>query len=31
MIHNYQAKAVKRLFELKQLHKKWSLSRLAEA
>ncbi|WP_413366209.1 recombinase family protein [Lysinibacillus sp. 3P01SB] len=30
-IHNGQAEVVKRLFELKQLHKKWSLSRLAEA
>ncbi|MGI8349245.1 recombinase family protein [Niallia circulans] len=30
-IHNGHAEAVKRLFELKQLHRKWSLSRLAEA
>ena len=29
-IHNGHAVAVKRLFELKQPHKKWSLSRLAE-
>ncbi|TYR81863.1 recombinase family protein [Priestia megaterium] len=30
-IHNGHAEAVKRLFELKQLHRKWSLSRLAKA
>jgi len=30
-IHNEHAEVVKRLFELKELHKKWSLSRLAEA
>ncbi|WP_249878400.1 recombinase family protein [Niallia circulans] len=30
-IHNGHAEVVKRLFELKQIHKKWSLSRLAEA
>ncbi len=30
-IHNGHAEVVKRLFELKQLHKKWSLSKLAEA
>ncbi len=30
-IHNGHAEVVKRLFELKQLHQKWSLSRLAEA
>ncbi len=30
-IHNGHAEEVKRLFELKQLHRKWSLSRLAEA
>jgi site-specific DNA recombinase len=31
IILNGQAEAVKRLFELKHLHKKWSLSRLADA
>lgn len=30
-IHNNHAEVVKRLFELKQIHRKWSLSRLAEA
>lgn len=30
MIHNGQAKAVKRVFELKQIHRKWPLSKLAE-
>jgi len=30
-IHNGHAEVVKRLFELKHLHQKWSLSRLAEA
>lgn len=30
-IHNGHAEVVKRLFELKKLHRKWSLSRLAEA
>ena len=30
-VHNVQAKAVKRVFELKQRYKHWSLSRLAEA
>lgn len=29
IIHDSQAEAVKRVFELKELHKKWSLSRLA--
>ncbi len=29
-IHKGHAKVVIRLFELKQLHRKWSLSRLAE-
>lgn len=31
IIHNGQAETVKRVFELMQLHRKWSLSRLAEA
>ncbi|WP_427137301.1 recombinase family protein [Psychrobacillus psychrodurans] len=30
-IHNGHAEVVKRLLELKQIHKKWSLSKLAEA
>ena len=30
-IHNGHAEAVKRLFELKHLNRKWSLSKLAEA
>ena len=30
-VHDGQARAVKRVFELKELHKKWSLSKLAEA
>lgn len=30
-IHNWHAEVVKRLFQLKQKYKKWSLSRLAEA
>jgi site-specific DNA recombinase len=30
-IHNGQAEVVKRLFELKRLHRKWSLSKFAEA
>jgi len=30
-IHNSHAEVVKRLFELRQIHMKWSLSRLAEA
>lgn len=30
-IHNNHAEVVKRLFELKQIHRKWSQSRLAEA
>lgn len=30
-IHNGHAEVVKRLFELRQLHRKWSLSKLAEA
>ncbi|MEK4670714.1 recombinase family protein [Niallia sp. FSL R7-0271] len=30
-IHNGHAEVVKRLFELKQIHKKWSLSKLEEA
>ena len=30
-IHNNHAEVVKRLFVLRQIHRKWSLSRLAEA